>query len=296
MKRFKNLAFIPVLTLLMVMISMDLQAQFELDEQAYGEGADLMVLPKFSISIINSWECQEEYHVTYVDFNLDMNVSGSSLPDVIECALKFNLWSAGAMSVAYDEYTSFNGQLYSVVGSVCPEENADVCFTLNKYISEESVTVMLTSSVPPGGNGSGGGNGYCNQLNIIEGSMIVGNTPITANYYGSGVDCVFGFPLDCEPEEAPDPDPLKKGEQSNKPIAIYGPAHLSIFPNPADGEIVINTDLAFPLTVEIFTINGRPLGTWETERVDTSQLPTGLYVVKVSGGGQSYVRKIAVNH
>jgi PKD repeat protein len=77
---------------------------------------------------------------------------------------------------------------------------------------------------------------------------------------------------------------------------------FSLYPNPTTGRFEIRSDLAGPtiisvynlLGVEVYRINGQndPSEAWT---IDLSNLPTGLYLVRVESGSNESVQKVRIN-
>ncbi len=75
---------------------------------------------------------------------------------------------------------------------------------------------------------------------------------------------------------------------------------IELFPNPTQGSITVDlSDLEGTTTLQVFDLSGNSLiskkikdRTTEQVGVDLSQLPTGIYLLRIEGGGQSITKKI----
>ena len=69
-----------------------------------------------------------------------------------------------------------------------------------------------------------------------------------------------------------------------------------VYPNPAHGEVTIETTC--PATVTLLSLNGREINTWTTASgtmtIDLSAVPQGGYFVKVVSRDNVTVRKLIV--
>jgi hypothetical protein len=78
---------------------------------------------------------------------------------------------------------------------------------------------------------------------------------------------------------------------SNKPI--LSAANLSIYPSPAAENLFIKGD--FTGQFEISQLNGQLLSTGSvsgaSNRIETSQLPTGMYLLRLKSGNEQYICK-----
>ena len=70
---------------------------------------------------------------------------------------------------------------------------------------------------------------------------------------------------------------------------------ISIYPNPSSGIININTEEDV-ISVEVFDITGKRMAVYRSRTIDLSNLPNGLYNLRISTAGKSVVGKIALMH
>lgn len=66
----------------------------------------------------------------------------------------------------------------------------------------------------------------------------------------------------------------------NASVPSVDPIEFSIYPNPADNEIVI--DYSEPLTATIFSVNGKAILTSSNNKIDISSIPAGNYIISIS--------------
>lgn len=72
---------------------------------------------------------------------------------------------------------------------------------------------------------------------------------------------------------------------------------INIFPNPANHEFFIDSKEAVPTEVELFDITGKVVAKeGNTNRIETSALPSGIYIVRVYFGNEVQVRRVEVTH
>jgi Concanavalin A-like lectin/glucanases superfamily/Secretion system C-terminal sorting domain len=76
--------------------------------------------------------------------------------------------------------------------------------------------------------------------------------------------------------------------------------HLQIYPNPANNQIAIATDLSmYNATIQIYSANGRLMmtefPTQETPVIDINQLSSGMYILKIISEGDIVVSKFLKN-
>ena len=72
---------------------------------------------------------------------------------------------------------------------------------------------------------------------------------------------------------------------------------VSLYPNPANGQLTIETNVTSPQSVQVFDINGRPL--WNktisgTTRIDVSTLPEGVYTVVIKSSARVITKKLII--
>ncbi len=80
------------------------------------------------------------------------------------------------------------------------------------------------------------------------------------------------------------------------PVVETTSAPFRIYPNPTTSLLLIETDvLTPPVAVRIFSVEGHPVlaGDIEDGQIDVSGLPAGLYMLIISGGGQSFASRFA---
>lgn len=70
---------------------------------------------------------------------------------------------------------------------------------------------------------------------------------------------------------------------------------ISIYPNPSSGIINISTEEDM-ISVEVFDITGKRMAVYRSRTIDLSNLPNGLYNLRISTAGKSVVGKIALMH
>ncbi len=71
------------------------------------------------------------------------------------------------------------------------------------------------------------------------------------------------------------------------------PLQTTIYPNPARNIIKINARLAID-KVEVYTTNGTLLATSFSDQVNTGNLNTGQYLLKIYSGGQTIVKSVII--
>lgn len=71
---------------------------------------------------------------------------------------------------------------------------------------------------------------------------------------------------------------------------------FKVFPNPVNnGEVYITNSIKELLSVQIYDITGKLLKNTKTvDKVNVSELSTGIYVMKIQSNGQSIARKIII--
>lgn len=70
---------------------------------------------------------------------------------------------------------------------------------------------------------------------------------------------------------------------------------ISIYPNPSSGIINISTEEDM-ISVEVFDITGKRMAVYRSRTIDLSNLPNGLYNLRISTASKSVVGKIALMH
>ncbi len=91
------------------------------------------------------------------------------------------------------------------------------------------------------------------------------------------------------------PSPM---EQERGASTYASPVRL--FPNPAGRNVTLVGEVSWPLTYEIFSINGSPVKAGilvdeEANTINTEQLKSGLYIIRVKYGNQTYTEKLIIN-
>lgn len=90
----------------------------------------------------------------------------------------------------------------------------------------------------------------------------------------------------------------------NSNEVVNGPSRVDVYPNPASQNIYVDLSLnrEEEVSVEMWTALGRKVYSEEwgmlksrTERIDVSQMPAGIYLIKVIRNGAASVHKIVVN-
>ncbi len=71
---------------------------------------------------------------------------------------------------------------------------------------------------------------------------------------------------------------------------------ILIYPNPAQSELNVVTELQGNLSIEMFNLLGKRMThkVFNTNTIDVSQLPVGIYTMKISIDNESIIRKIAI--
>ena len=83
---------------------------------------------------------------------------------------------------------------------------------------------------------------------------------------------------------------------------------VEVYPNPAEGEVVVSvgsrqSSVVSNVTLKIYDLFGREVKMLQddvkspgeyTVRIDVSDLPAGVYLVRLQAGEQSAVRKLVV--
>ena len=73
--------------------------------------------------------------------------------------------------------------------------------------------------------------------------------------------------------------------------------HISIYPNPvSDGFINLVNHSNEPLDIEVFDLNGRKVISQKSvfDSIDVSVLSEGIYSLKLSRNGRSYIKKLII--
>jgi len=71
---------------------------------------------------------------------------------------------------------------------------------------------------------------------------------------------------------------------------------ILVYPNPAHSTVNVVTDLQGKMTIEMFDLLGKKLSNKSINEtsIDVSQLPVGIYTMKISIDNDSIVKKIAI--
>jgi len=76
---------------------------------------------------------------------------------------------------------------------------------------------------------------------------------------------------------------------------------ISIFPNPADDKLYLNfnQELPYPVHISLTTITGVNIKSWQLllgkQPLDISNVPAGIYFIRIRMGQQEFVEKVMVN-
>ncbi|MFN3554918.1 MAG: T9SS type A sorting domain-containing protein [Bacteroidales bacterium] len=86
-------------------------------------------------------------------------------------------------------------------------------------------------------------------------------------------------------------------EETEDPTHVPGVAGLEtmlrVFPNPARDYLAIEPILNEPFTVSLFDMRGvQWLQTQNTHRIDVSQMPRGVYILRIEQSGMIYRSKV----
>lgn len=83
--------------------------------------------------------------------------------------------------------------------------------------------------------------------------------------------------------------------QGELPLAIseFESSQVSLYPNPTQDFIVIETENAEIISVELYNLLGQRLGTYNHPRIQTAHLPAGVYLLKIHTSQGTVTKKMA---
>ena len=72
--------------------------------------------------------------------------------------------------------------------------------------------------------------------------------------------------------------------------------HISLYPNPVENLLIVQSNTSSVNKVEIFNIEGQQILEFYSDRqrieIDLTQIPSGLYFAKISSGNDVIAKKI----
>ncbi len=76
---------------------------------------------------------------------------------------------------------------------------------------------------------------------------------------------------------------------------------ISIYPNPADDELIIVNSISGPVQIQFYTINGNEVKVGSEMGADqitihTNSIPAGVYILKIISGAVIYTKQIVIKH
>ncbi|CAM3497876.1 Por secretion system C-terminal sorting domain-containing protein [Flavobacterium longum] len=76
------------------------------------------------------------------------------------------------------------------------------------------------------------------------------------------------------------------------PEFAVGQDEVTVYPNPSEGVFYVNTPPGAQASFEVNDLTGRTILKTESSTIDLSAFPTGMYILNVRAGQQSYVKRL----
>jgi large repetitive protein len=169
-----------------------------------------------------------------------------------------------------------------------------VSVSSNAYVNLGADTTICTTATLT--INAGNFNNYTWQDNSNGSSFVVDGTTLGAGDYTFYVDVT-------DANGCTGTDSIHVNVSVCTGIDQGGDLNFSIIPNPADGKISIqHPGISGDLQIEILNLQGEVLQSIQTTnaggaiQLDLSGFAQGIYYIRVSGGGQSGVQKIVIQH